>query len=152
MFINFIHLVASPISNPLFLMCILSLPKIPINVDFMLCHTNYCKHHTNWQQGNFLLHDWNKLYWKWCHMVWILEYYTKYSKYCGWWIVVGRNLPWPTIVTNCTKIIVGCKTPLSRLGYRVLLSGTQYCQACFNVFESACSAMLFRKPSRWALP
>jgi hypothetical protein len=52
-------------------------------------------------------------------------YYTKYSKYYGWWIVVGGNLPWPTIITNFTKIIVGCKTPLSRLGFRVLLSGAR---------------------------
>jgi hypothetical protein len=31
---------------------------------------------------------------------------------------------------------------------RVLLSSTQYCQACFNVLEYACSAVLFHKPSR----
>jgi hypothetical protein len=32
---------------------------------------------------------------------------------------VGGNLSWPTIITNFTKIIVGCKTPMSRLGFRV---------------------------------
>jgi hypothetical protein len=38
---------------------------------------------------------------------------------------VGENLPWLTIITNFTKIIVGCKTLLSRLGFRVLLSSAR---------------------------
>jgi hypothetical protein len=60
-----------------------------------------------------------------CKHVFVNKYYTKYSKYCGWWIVVGGNLQWPTIITIFTKIIVGCKTPLLRLGFRVLLSGAK---------------------------
>jgi hypothetical protein len=43
-----------------------------------------------------------------------------------WVMNCGRgNLPWPTIITNFTKFIVGCKTLLSRLGFRVLLSGAR---------------------------